>query len=141
MFFFYYMHCFIVKNNNTFLKARQSNTCHVRSIFPAARTYLGYNVPNPLVSQPMNFSICSCMLSHFSHVPLFVTLWTLACQAPLSVGFSRQEYWSGLPCSPPGHLAHPGIQLPFPTSPALLQDSLPLVPPGKPLIYISTMLL
>ena len=103
------MHCFIVKNNSNFLKARQSNTCHVCSIFPAARTCLGYNVLNPLVSQPMNFRICSCMLSHFSHVPLFVTLWTLACQAPLSMGFSRQEYWSGLPCPPPGHLPNPRI--------------------------------
>ena len=37
-----------------------------------------------------------CMLSRFSHVRLFVTLWTLACQAPLSMGFSRQEYWSGV---------------------------------------------
>ena len=41
-----------------------------------------------------------CMLSHFSHVQLFVTPWTVAYQAPLSMGFSRQEYWSGLPCPP-----------------------------------------
>ena len=39
----------------------------------------------------------ACMLSCFSHVPLFATLWTVACQAPLSMGFSRQEYWGGLP--------------------------------------------
>ena len=45
-----------------------------------------------------------CVLSHFSHVQLFVILWTVACQAPLSMGFSRQEYRSGLPCSPPGDL-------------------------------------
>ena len=38
-----------------------------------------------------------CVLSHFSHVPLFATLWTVALQAPLSMGFPRQEYWSGLP--------------------------------------------
>ena len=50
------------------------------------------------------------MLSHFSHVQLFVTLWTVACQAPLSMGFSRQEYWSGLPCPPPGDLLDPGIK-------------------------------
>ena len=43
-----------------------------------------------------------CMLSHFSCVWLFGTLWTIACQYPLSLGFSRQEYWSGLPCSLPG---------------------------------------
>ena len=40
--------------------------------------------------------------SHFSHVRLFVTLWTVAYQAPLSKGFSRKEYWSGMPCPPPG---------------------------------------
>ena len=45
--------------------------------------------------------LLACMLSHFSHVWLCVTLWTIACQAPLSMGFSRQEYWSGLPFPPP----------------------------------------
>ena len=44
------------------------------------------------------------MLSRFSHVRLFVTLWTVACQAPLSMGFSRQEYWNALPYPPPGDL-------------------------------------
>ena len=43
-----------------------------------------------------------CMFSHFSHIRLFVTLWTVACQASLSMGFSRQEYSNGLQCSPPG---------------------------------------
>ena len=46
-----------------------------------------------------------CVLSHFSHLPLLANLWTLVCQAPLSMGFSRQEYWSGLPCPPPGKKA------------------------------------
>ena len=45
-----------------------------------------------------------CMLSHFSHDRVFVTPWTVACQAPLSVGFSRQEYWGGFPCPPPSDL-------------------------------------
>ena len=45
-----------------------------------------------------------CVLSHFSHVQLSETLWTVAWQAPLSIGFSRQEYWSGSPCPPPGDL-------------------------------------
>ena len=44
-----------------------------------------------------------CVISHFSRVQLFATLWTIACQAPLSMGLSRQEYWSGLPC-PLGYL-------------------------------------
>ena len=51
-----------------------------------------------------------CMLSHFSHVQLFATLWTVACQASLSMGFSRQEYWSGFPCPLPGDLPHLGIE-------------------------------
>ena len=59
------------------------------------------------------------MLSGFSHVRLFVTLWTVACQAPLYMGFSGQEYWSGLPCPPPGDLPDPGIEPKFLMSPAL----------------------
>ena len=58
-------------------------------------------------------------LSRFSRVRLFVTLWTVACQAPLSIGFSRQEHWSGLPCSPPGGLSDPGIESTSLGSPAL----------------------
>ena len=54
--------------------------------------------------------IVLCMLSRLSHVWLFVTLWTVAHQAPLSTGFSRQAYWSGLPCTPPGDLLDPGIE-------------------------------
>ena len=50
-----------------------------------------------------------------SHVRLFGTLWTVAHQAPPSMGFSRQEYWNGLPCPPPGNLPDPGIE---PGSPA-----------------------
>ena len=64
-----------------------------------------------------------CVFSHFSHVWLLVTLWTMALQAPLLMGFSRQEYWSGLPCPPPGDLADPRIEQ---DSPALQADSLPL---------------
>ena len=61
--------------------------------------------------------------SPLSPVRLFVTPWTRARQAPLSMGFSRQEYWSGLPFPPPGDLPDPGIE---PVSPALAADSLPL---------------
>ena len=52
----------------------------------------------------------ACMLSCLSHVRLFLTLWTVARQAPLSMRFSRQEYWSGLPCPLPGDLPDPGIK-------------------------------
>ena len=54
--------------------------------------------------------LCLCVLSQFSHVQLFATLWTVACQTPLSMGFSRREYWSGLPCLPPGDLPDLGIK-------------------------------
>ena len=67
---------------------------------------------------------CACVLSHVSHVLLFVTLWTVVGQVPLSVGFSRQEYWSGLPCPPPGDLPNPGIKLVSLTSPAWQANSL-----------------
>ena len=61
-----------------------------------------------------------------------MTLWTVACQAPLSMRFSRQEYWSGLPCPPLGDLPDPGIEPMSPMSPALQADALPTEPPGKP---------
>ena len=51
-----------------------------------------------------------CVPSHFSYVQLFATLWTIAQQAPLSTGFSRQEYWSGLTCPHPGDLPDAGIK-------------------------------
>ena len=60
-----------------------------------------------------------CALSCFSHVQLFTTLWTVAHQAPLSMGFSRQESWNGLPSPPPGDLPNPGIRPTFLKSPAL----------------------
>ena len=71
------------------------------------------------------------MLSHFSCIQLFVILWTVACQASLSMGFSRQEYWSGLSCPPLQGMTQG-------SSPCILcllhyqADSLPLAPPGKP---------
>ena len=72
---------------------------------------------------------CGCTLSCFSWVLFFVTPWTVAHQSPLSVGFSRQKHWSGLPCPPPGDLPYPGTQ---PRSPTLQADSLPSEPAGKP---------
>ena len=54
-----------------------------------------------------------CVLSHFSHVWLWAALWTVAHQAPLSMGFSRQESWNRFPCPPPGDLPNPGIDPSF----------------------------
>ena len=67
-------------------------------------------------------------MKSLSRVRLFVTPWTVAYQAPLSIGFSRQEYWSGLPFPSPGDLPDPGIE---PGSSALQVDSLPSEPPGE----------
>ena len=64
-----------------------------------------------------------------SRVQLFTTPWSIAHQAPQSMEFSRQEYWSGLPFPSPGDLANPGIE---PASPALQADVLPSKPPGEP---------
>ena len=60
-----------------------------------------------------------CCVQSLSRVRLSETPWTVALQAPLSMGFSRQEYWSGLPCPPPGNLPNPGIEPTALSSPAL----------------------
>ena len=72
------------------------------------------------------------ILSCFSRVGPFATQWTVVHQAPLSMGFSRKESWSGLPCPPPGDLPDPGIELVSPEDPALQADSLPLGHWGSP---------
>ena len=71
---------------------------------------------------------CLCAKS-LCHVQLFVTPWTVTLQVHLSMGFSRQEYWSGLPCPPPGDLPNPRIK---PTSLALAGKFFTTAPPGKP---------
>ena len=71
----------------------------------------------------------SVWFSHSVVFDPFVTPWTAAHQAPLSLGFSRQENWGGLPCLPPGHLPNPGNE---PRSPTLQADSLPIEPLWKP---------
>ena len=77
----------------------------------------------------MNFSSLTAVLKifikltiscvHTQSLQSCLTLWTVAHEAPLSMGFSRQEYWSGLLCPPPGDLPNPGIKPTSPTSPAL----------------------
>ena len=66
-----------------------------------------------------SFNPYVCILSHFNHVLTLCILWTVGCQAPLSMWFSRQEYWSVLPCPPPGDLPDPGIKPTSFVSPAL----------------------
>ena len=77
--------------------------------------------PSPIEKQKMKL---------LSHVQLFAAPWTVAFQAPPSMRFSRQEYWSGLPFSSPGDLPDPGIE---PRSPTLQADTLPSEPPRKPI--------
>ena len=78
--------------------------------------------------------VCAVCAQLLHHVPLFATAWAVARQAPLSMGFLRQEYWSGLPFPPPEDLPDPGIK---PRSPALQVDSLPAEPQGKPFVHES----
>ena len=77
----------------------------------------------------MKTDLVKVKMKLFSRVQLFVTPGTVAYQAPPSMGFSRQECWSGLPFPSPGDLPDPGIK---PGSPALQADALPSEPPGKP---------
>ena len=85
-------------------------TSQVTETFPV---FIPLLHPCPSLEEPFLPSgpdLSACRLSHFNRVWLFVTLWTIARQAPLSMGFSRQEYCSGLPCPPPGDLPNPGIE-------------------------------
>ena len=85
----------------------------------------------PKMKMSVSVSV-NCVVQLLSCDRLFPILQIVACQAPLSVGFPRQEYWSGLPCPPPGDLPKPGIE---PDLLCLLHwqvGTLPLVPPGKP---------
>ena len=75
------------------------------------------------------------MCVSFSRVRLFATTWTAAHQAPLSMEFSRQEYWSGLLCTPPGDLPDPGIEPPSLMSPASAGGFFTLTPLEKPLSH------
>ena len=84
---------------------------------------------HPLLLLPSivpSIRVTVCVLSHFCCVRLFATPWTRSRQAPPSMGFSRQEYWSGLPFPAPGDLPNPGMAAVSPVSPALAAGSLPL---------------
>ena len=81
----------------------------------------------PISLNSLVYSLPYVSVKLLSRVRLFATPWTIAYQAPPSMGFSRQEYWSGLPFPSPGDLPNPGIE---PRSPAL-QVTLPSEPPGK----------
>ena len=100
-------------------------------ILPRVMALSSHSQPHHICWLPVT-GCSACLLSWFSHVWLFSTLWILACQTPLSVGFSRHEYWTGLPCPPPGNLPGPGIKPASLMSPALHVGSLPQALPRKP---------
>ena len=88
---------------------------------------------NPSANNYLLHSMCTCTeLSRFSRVWLFATLWTVSCQVSLSLEFSKQEYWSGLPCPPSGDLPDPGSKLCLLCLLYWEVGSLQLVPPRKP---------
>ena len=82
-----------------------------------------------LVCSILFYSVVSEKVKSLSRVCLFATPWTIAYQAPPSMGFSRQEYWNGLPFPSPRDLPDPGIE---PRSPSFQADALTSEPPGKP---------
>ena len=84
-------------------------------------------------------SVCAVLV--ISCVQLLANLWTVAHQAPLSMGSYRQEYWSGLPFPPPGDLPNPGIKPVSPASSTLQVDSLPAELSGKPILSVTLSLI
>ena len=93
----------------------------------------------PFIYKTKTISKQQCMthtVSVLSHIWLFATALTAACQAPLSMGFPRQEYWSGLPFPSPGDLSNPGIETRSPVAPALAGEFFNTEPPVKPVWHI-----
>ena len=113
-----------------------SQYCHLMNqagpygVFPKQNTTPIHVLPLPLICTKTSASQCMCVCQLLSCVLRFAAPRTVASQAPLSMGFSRQEYWSGLPFPSPRDLPNPGIE---PGSPTLQTDSLLCEPQGKPL--------
>ena len=84
-----------------------------------------------LLHMLINYLVHVCVLSRFSCVQLFATLWTVARQAALPMGFSRQDYWSALPCPSPGQLPKPGTEPTPLRSPALVSGFFITEPSGS----------
>ena len=97
------------------------------------------NTPCKIPYITLVYVFTSCMHAQLlSHVRLFATLWTAAHQAPLSMGFSRQEYWSGLQFSPPGYPPNSEIEPTPLASPVLTDKFFTTEPLGKPLYFLTT---
>ena len=106
------------------LKGKMSKNNVDRSLLPITRKVFG-----SIRYKNVYYVFSELKMKVTQSYPLFATLWTIVSQAPLSMGLSRQEYWSGLPCPSPGNLPNPGVE---PKSSALQADFLPPEPPGKP---------
>ena len=122
----------VLCGNPTFLLSLSSLT--LLNIFHTFILFSSYQHP----SHQLTFSRCLCfsfylgnvvVVQSLSHILLFAIPWTVACQAPLSMGFPRQEYWSGLSFPSPGDLPNSGIE---PASPGLAGGFFTTEPPGKP---------
>ena len=113
---------------------------HVHRVGDAIQPSHPLSSPFPPAPNPSQHQSLLHMLKvkSLSRVRLFAIPWTIAHQDPLSMGFSRQEYWRGLPFPSPGDLPNPGIK---PRSPALQADALPSEPPEKPYTYVGQLLL
>ena len=115
------MNCFFLLQGIS--QSQGSNPCLLSPVFPSLAG--GFFTTEPPTSTGM------WMLNHYRRVQLCATLWTSACPASPSMGFSRQEYWSGLLCPPPGDFADPGIEPESFKSTCTGGSSLPLATPGK----------
>ena len=125
--------CRIEENNpkNLFTKQKQTHGCQKQANKQTSNVWFlkGDSVcVGGEINQEFGRNIHTLVVLSLSRVRLFATPWTVAHEAPPSMGFSRQEYWSGLPFPSPGDLPDPGIE---PWSPALQADALPSKPPGK----------
>ena len=125
------------------------NTVYLRDcLLPTDSSWLSHQILVDSVCEGLHLGSRFCLIGLsvclsvservFSHVWLFATLWTADPQAPLSVGFSRQEYWRRLPFPSPGDLPDPGIKPALPASPALQVDTLWLSCPGSLLCQYHT---
>ena len=109
----------------SFVLVPNSNLLECHILLTSSKAKWTHNLPVNLFPYSRFHVVCAQALSR---VRLFVTPWTVARQAPLSMEFSQQEYWTGLPCLSPGDLPNLGIE---PRSLALQADSLPSEPSGK----------
>ena len=117
------------------LLAIRFRTTHLTPLCPDSSTQDCHSIWHIVNTKDSRYYYsCACMQSHFSCVQLFETLWTVACQVPLSMGFSRKEYFSGLPCLPPEDLPDLGTNLHLLHLLHWQVGSLSLVPWGKPIL-------